>query len=95
MDLLWALGIAATVIIGLISILWGIQQKRIKTMEMTIKEMSASTIIVAHIAEYQTTVKAWTQWREGNQREMNEHSALLQSHTEAIARMAGRLNGQR
>lgn len=90
---LWLVGAETAVILSLIGILWKVQQKRLKSIEDTVNAIAGRTDFAAFQAMDKARLEGWLDWRQQVMHTLDNHEERLRSHTAAIARMEGRMNG--
>lgn len=90
---LWLVGTETVVILSLIGILWKVQQKRLKSIEDTVNAIARQTDFAAFQAMDKERLEGWTNWRQQVMHTLDNYEERLRSHTAAIARIEGRMNG--
>lgn len=93
--IIWVFGGLLLFASSMLGILYRQQQKRFGTIEKSVKLILERTDFVTFIAMDKTREQHWDSWRETLEKRIDKHDERLGDVEGEVARLGGRINGQR
>jgi hypothetical protein len=91
----WIFGVLILIVSALSGIIWKGQQKRLAILDASMKILLERSDFVSHKSMDSTREAAWLEWRKQVEKRFDNHAGRLEMNEREIARLGGRVNGQR